>query len=118
MLVHQTSAIERIVEAIKGYFSIVGLMLAGLYLLHSPFRSTRLLTWLSYAGGLTAVLCGTVICVWYSVFLLRALLIPDDFHKHSRTKKALFWGLLALAAVILVSIIIGAITMTCDIALS
>ena len=97
MLTHPPTAIERIVEAIKGYFSIVGLLLAGLYMIHSPFRSTRLLTWISYAGGYTAVLCGTVICVWYSAFLLKALLVSDDFHEHHLAKKALFWFLMAMA---------------------
>ena len=107
------SLIETLVEAIKGYFSITGLILVGIYMLRNPDTSPFGLSFLNYLGDFSATIAGSGIGVWYSVHLWRKLYSHTNRENFRKGERILYGIFIVLASVIVISILAGAVTMSC-----
>jgi hypothetical protein len=105
--------IEKLVEAIKGYFSIIGLLLVGIYLIKSPGESFLRIPFFNYLGGLSAVLVGTITGVWYSAHLMAEVLPAHERTNFGQARVLLLWALAILSLLVLLTVTLGAISMSC-----
>jgi hypothetical protein len=110
---HPTSLIETLVDAIKGYFSITGLMLVGVYMLKNADEAPFGATYIHYIGGGAAVLAGAIIGLWYSAHLIRKIVSERKTGALTALETAQFLCIVVLACTLVTSVILGSITMTC-----
>lgn len=112
---HPRSIIETLAEAIKGYFSICGLVVLGIYLVKSPDMAPFGVAAISYLGGISAVVIGSVVGVWYYVHLVRSIYTLRDLGSAGRRGEKLVFSLfLLLSSFVLVSLIASGLKMTCS----
>ena len=109
--------IEVIVDAIKGYFSINGLILIGVYLIRSPEAAPFGYRFINYLSGFVAVITGSVIGIWYTFHLAKT------FHPGTGTgpwkgfQRGVWAAFVASAVLVILAVITGALTMSCGIML-
>ena len=108
-----SSVIEQLVDAIKGYFSITGLLLVGIYLIKNPMESFLHLSWVNYLGGISAILVGAVTGVWYSFHLLKTVLPAGGPAGTNRLQHVMVWTLVLLSCLLILTVVLGAVTMSC-----
>ena len=108
-----SSVIEQLVDAIKGYFSITGLLLVGIYLIKNPMESFLHLSWVNYLGGISAILVGAVTGVWYSFHLLKTVLPAGSPSRGNRLQHVMVWTLVILSCLLILTVVLGAVTMSC-----
>jgi hypothetical protein len=102
-----------IVDAIKGYFSIIGLILVGVYLIKNPEEAAFGFHLLNYLGGWVAMITGTAIGGWYTVYLAKTI-HPGSGAGFLNRMKRVVWGMFVGSTVlIIVTVVTGAITMSC-----
>ena len=106
--------IEKLVDAIKGYFSITGLMLVGIYLIKTPNEVPYLSHYLSYVGGFCAIVSGSIISIWYSFHLFRNVFLESERTSYKTIEVVLYGGILVMAFSLVITIIAGAIAMSCS----
>ena len=114
-MTHKTEAmvIEQLVDSIKGYFSITGLLLVGIYLIKNPMESFLHLHWVNYLGGASAILVGAITGVWYSLHLLKTVLPADAPSKPGWLQRIVVWTLVALSFLLILTVVLGAVSMSC-----
>ena len=114
-MVHKTEnmVIEKLVDSIKGYFSITGLLLVGIYLIKNPMESFLHLSWFNYLGGISAILVGAITGVWYSIHLLKTVLPADPPTSGGWLQRLVVWTLVILSCLLILTVVLGAVSMSC-----
>jgi hypothetical protein len=110
---HSKSLIESLVEAIKGFFSITGLILVGIYMLKNPEVLPFGLTFINTTGAFSAIIAGSVIGIWYAIHLLRKVFSSARKESYHRVEIILYGIFVVLALAVVLSILAGAVTMSC-----
>ena len=107
--------IENIAESIKSYFSISGVIVIGVYMVHNAESAAFGLKILNLIGGFLAIIMGSIIGVWYSFHMFHKLL-----HDENRKSLNLFQGILYgsfvfIAFIVIITIILGSVTSSCGV---
>ncbi|MEO7599124.1 MAG: hypothetical protein ABIV50_09355 [Opitutus sp.] len=105
--------IDVIVDAIKGYFAINGLILIGVYLIRSPEAAPFGYRFINYVSGFVAVTTGSVIGVWYTFHLAMTFHPGTAAGPWKRFQRGVWAAFVASAVLTILSVITGAITMSC-----
>lgn len=112
---HGKPLIENLVEAIKGYFSVTGLMLLGVYMVKNASDAPFGVTFINYVGGISAVFSGAIIGLWYSVYMIQKILTGTKNGSIRRIETIICGLIVVLASLIVLSIIYGSVVMSCGI---
>ncbi len=105
--------IESMVESIKGYFSISGLMVVGVYLINNADAAPFHLTVLNYVSGALAILIGAVIGIWYSVHIFHKLVLERRSGAITKFQGVTYGIFVVLATLVITSILFGSVTQSC-----
>jgi len=111
---HGTSIVENLVEIIKAYFSIAGVITLGVYLVKTANAAPLHWHFVNYLSGWLAIGLGSGIGIWYAC---------HNFAKYHALRKnssygvvsSIFLGtLMLLILLLMISIVIGAVAMSCS----
>jgi hypothetical protein len=105
--------VESLVESIKGYFSITGLIILGIYLVKTPEDAPFHWPLLSYLSGTIAILIGGGVGVWYSIHVVHHLLVERRGGEVGRWDFLILLTFISCALLVILSIVLGALTMSC-----
>ena len=105
--------IEHLVEAIKGYFSITGLIIIGVYLVKEASDAPFHLHFINYVSGFLAIAMGSIIGVWYSIHTLHKLLIEKRKGAIRYAEFVVYGSFILFAFLVVASIVAGAVSMSC-----
>jgi hypothetical protein len=105
--------IEGMVESIKGYFSISGLMVVGVYLINNADAAPFHLSVINYISGALAILIGAVVGIWYSVHIFHKLVLERRSGMITRLEGIAYGIFVVLASLVIASILLGSITQSC-----
>jgi hypothetical protein len=105
--------IENMVESIKGYFSISGLMVVGVYLINNAAAAPFNLPAINYVSGAIAILVGAVVGIWYSLHIFHKLIRERRSGLLTRIESIAYGIFVALATVVIATIVFGSVTQSC-----
>lgn len=105
--------IEVIVDAIKGYFSINGLILLGVYLIRTPEDAPFGYRFINYLSGFVAVITGSTIGCWYTIHLAKTFHPNPGRGPWWHLQRAVWVAFVLSAILTILTVIAGAITMSC-----
>jgi hypothetical protein len=108
------STIENLVEIIKAYFSITGVITLGVYLVKNVSAAPFHWHIINYVSGWLAIGLGSAIGIWYAFHNFR------KYHAHSKEAAYGIVSSLAIGVImilimlLMISIVIGAVAMSCS----
>jgi hypothetical protein len=105
--------IESMVESIKGYFSISGLMVVGVYLVHNAHEAPFHLTFINYISGFLAIAIGAVVGIWYSAHIFHKLVLERRSGAVTRLQGVVYGIFVVLATLVIASIVLGSVAQSC-----
>lgn len=105
--------IENMVESIKGYFSITGLIVLGVYLINNADAAPFHITAINYLSGALAILIGAVVGLWYSAHIFHKLIRERRSGLVTRFQAIAYGTFVVLATLVIASIVFGSVTQSC-----
>lgn len=108
------STIENLVEIIKAYFSIAGLITLGVYLVKNVSAAPFHWHLINYLSGWLAIGLGSVIGVWYAFHNFRKYHAMRKQGAYGMISSLVIGTIMALILLLMVSIVIGAVAMSCS----
>jgi hypothetical protein len=109
-----TSTIDKLVEIIKAYFSIAGLITLGVYLAKNVSAAPFHWHIVHYLGGWLAIGLGSVIGVWSAIHNVTKFHASRQGSRHRTALSLAIGALMILGLPLMLSIVIGAVAMSCS----
>jgi hypothetical protein len=105
--------IERLVESIKAYFSITGLIVVGVYLVNNADEAPFGWRIVDQASGFVAIGIGAIVACWYGLHVAHELIRERHQGELGRAAAIAYGVFIALATLVVAAIVLGAITQSC-----
>ncbi len=109
--------IENLVESIKGYFSITGVIIIGLYLINNA-SGNPVFKIIDYVSGFAAIILGSGIGLWYTFHVIGKLLKAKEGTSTSIFQGVVYGVFALLIFLIIGSVIFGSIRNSCEVVFS
>lgn len=106
--------IENLVESIKGYFSITGVIIIGLYLINNA-SSNPLFKAIDYVSGFAAIVLGSGIGLWYTFHVFHKLFKAKGGTSSGFLQGTVYSIFMLLIFLIICSVVFGSIRNSCDV---
>jgi hypothetical protein len=108
------SIVENLVELIKAYFSIAGVITLGVYLVKNVSAAPFHWHFINYLSGWLAIGLGSVIGLWYACHNFRKYHALKKDARYGIVSSVVLGTIMALILLLMISIVIGAVAMSCS----
>jgi hypothetical protein len=114
LLMTEKATIEHMVEIIKSYFSIAGLISLGVYLVKNV--ATAPFHWhaANYVSGGLAIGLGSVIGIWYAFHNFKKYHTFARGTSYGTASSIIVGAIMVLTLLMMMSLVIGAVAMSCE----
>src|SRR5258708_2068040 len=102
--------IEHLVESIKAYFSITGLIVVGVYLINNADEAPFAWHFVNYLSGFLAIAIGAVVGCWYSCHIFNKLIRERRQGTASRAEAIAYGLFIVLATLVIAAIVLGSVS--------